>query len=88
MKSLKELFSREIRSSMIFLSFGICVSVLLITIFFQYQQLRFDLLTIKQFVDEATRNVLVLQQPIMMQRSISEFWKAFEGRRSAIIGLD
>ncbi|MCB0350125.1 MAG: HAMP domain-containing histidine kinase [Bdellovibrionales bacterium] len=73
---------------MIFLSLGICLSVLLITIFFQYQQLRFDLRTIKRFVGESTKNVLVLEQPIMMQRSISEFWKAFEGRPSAIIGLD
>ena len=88
MKSLKELFDIEMRSSMLFLCVGISVAVSLLVGFFQFQQLRFDFSLTEHFVAESTKNVLVLEEPIMIQRSMSEFWKAFEERGSAITGFD
>ena len=88
MKSLKELFDLEIRSSMLFMGIGISMAVSLIVGFFQAQQLRFDFNLTEHFVEETTKNALALEQPIMVQRSISEFWRAFEGRNSAITALE
>ncbi len=88
MKNLKELFDLEIRSSMLFMGIGISMAVGLIVGFFQFQQLRLDFNLTEHFVEETTKNALALEQPIMVHRSISEFWKAFEGRLSAITGLE
>lgn len=73
---------------MVFLCVGISAAVVLIVGYFQVQQLRFDFRFTEHFVSETTKNALVLEQPIMLQRSISEFWKAFNERDSAITGIE
>ncbi len=88
MKSLKDLSVHEIKSSMIFLCIGISA---VIGIFFgtiQFHQLQSNIKLIDYYIQETVNNSLTVEQPILIQRSISELWKAFSEKKSAIVSLD
>ena len=88
MKSLGQLIERQLRTSMLHLVLGISIATTVLQFIFQFQQLKTDLKLTKNFVNETTKNALALQQTIMLQRSIDEFWEAFAKKTTAIEGFE
>lgn len=88
MTTLKDLFDREIRDSMIFLCIGLSIAVCAILGWFQFEALRNDLSLTEQFVLETTKNALVNDQPILVHRSATEFWRAFAGTQTLLKGME
>lgn len=88
MTTLKDLFDREIRASMIFLCIGLSIAVCAILGWFQFEALRNDVNLTEQFVIETTKNALVNDQPILVHRSATEFWRAFAGTQTLVKGME
>ncbi len=88
MKGLKDLFIYEIKASMIFLCFWISLIIGLFFGLIQIWQLQSDLNLTKYYIQETANNALTIEQPILIQRSVSEFWKAFSEKKTSIVALE